>query len=345
MSIITINRPIDGHCHLRESTAFSRTLKDCSNKFSHVLAMPNLKTPIIDDKLLLQYKREVTSYLKEINSDLTVLYTIYATDKLNARTIKNIKDELFAVKLYPQGATTNSEHGISDLNKIYPLLAMLEEEQVPLLIHGEVNDENIDIFDREIVFIDKYLNNWVYKFPKLKIVLEHISSAASVDFILNSSTDNICASVTPHHLHANRNHLLSGGLKPDHYCLPILKEKSSQERLIEAVTSGSEKFYLGTDSAPHTQKSKYSACGCAGIYNSFHAIELYAQIFDEHNAIDKFDGFASKNFAKFHGIERSIDKIKLEKQSWECPKSLPYINNELLTPFKAGEEIKWKILS
>lgn len=343
MSIIVINRPIDGHCHLRESEAFSRTIDDNSGKFSHLVAMPNLKEPIINTNRLLAYKESVNQHLLNINSDLKVLFTLYATTSLDATTINQLKEDLFAVKLYPQGATTNSENGISNLDNMQPILELLEEAQVPLLIHGEVNDEKVDIFDREVVFIDKYLNNWLHKFPKLRVVLEHISTAASVEFILSNDSDNLAASVTPHHLHANRNHLLSGGLKPDNYCLPILKDRGSQEKLIQAVTSGDNRFYLGTDSAPHAQKDKYSACGCAGIYNSYHAIELYTEIFDQCNALDKLNDFASGSFARFHKIERSEDTLTIEKSSWKCPNELRYKENELITPFKAGETIQWKI--
>ncbi|MBT4962939.1 MAG: dihydroorotase [Francisellaceae bacterium] len=345
MSSITITRPIDGHCHLRENGAMKRTLVDSSNNFSHVVAMPNLHIPTTSAKLLYEYKSQIDSQLNLLGSNLKILYTLYASTQLNTQEISSCKDDLFAIKLYPQNVTTNAQAGISNLDDIYPLLEMIEESGIPLLLHGETNDPNVDIFDRELIFIDKYLNNWLHRFPQLKVVLEHISTTAAVEFITTSTSNLLAASVTPHHLHANRNSLLANGLKPDYYCLPILKAKACQEALIEAVTSGDNRFYLGTDSAPHSQQQKYSSCGCAGIYNSLHAIELYTEIFAEQNALDKLNDFASTNFAKFHNIESSNETITLEQSPWICPTSLPYKINEFITPFKAGEKISWKVIT
>ena len=269
---------------------------------------------------------------------------LYLTDQTSADEIRRAADSPFvhAVKLYPAGATTNSDAGVADLQSLYPTLAAMEEVGLPLLIHGEVTDTDIDIFDREKVFIDRHLAPITQKFPKLKVVLEHITTSDSVQFI-SAMPDNVAATITAHHLLFNRNDMLVGGIKPHYYCLPILKRNSHQDALREAATSGNPKFFLGTDSAPHTTANKEYSCGCAGIYTAHAAIELYAEVFEQLGALDRLEAFSSHFGPDFYSLPRNDDTITLEKKSWTVPAQLP-LGSDHLTPLRAGETIAWRVV-
>ena len=268
---------------------------------------------------------------------------MYLTDRTDADEIARAADSNFvhAIKLYPAGATTNSDAGVADLQSLYPTLAAMEEHDIPLLIHGEVTDHHIDIFDREKVFIDRHLAPIVDKFPKLRVVLEHITTKDAVDFITAAPT-TIAATITAHHLMFNRNDMLVGGIRPHYFCLPILKRNSHQKALRDAAISANPKFFLGTDSAPHTTANKENSCGCAGIYTGHAAIEFYTEVFEQLGALDRLEDFASHFGADFYRLPRNTDTITLEKKAWTVPSQLP-LGKEFLTPLRAGEEISWQV--
>jgi dihydroorotase len=271
--------------------------------------------------------------------------TLYLTDNTTRQDIINasIEEHVYAVKLYPAGATTNSESGVTNLSNVYSALEQMQKEGVPLLVHGEVTQDDIDIFDREAIFIETILMPLLAKFPELKVVLEHITTKDSVDFV-SSSQSTIGATITAHHLLANRNHMLVGGIKPHYYCLPVLKRKvPHQDALIAAATSGNPKFFLGTDSAPHYQNEKESACGCAGIFSAHAAIELYADAFEKANKLDMLEGFASKYGADFYGLKRNTETITLEKRPWTVPKSYSFSDSKVI-PFFAEEQLSWRLV-
>jgi dihydroorotase len=272
--------------------------------------------------------------------------TLYLTDNTSKQDIINVSNEkhVYAVKLYPAGATTNSESGVTNLSNVYPALEQMQKEGIPLLVHGEVTHDDIDIFDRERVFIETILEPLAAMFPGLKIILEHITTKDSVDFVTGSRS-TIAATITAHHLMANRNHMLVGGIKPHYYCLPVLKRKTPhQDALIAAATSGNPKFFLGTDSAPHYQKEKESACGCAGVFSAHAAIELYADAFEKANKLDMLEGFASNYGADFYGLKRNTEIITLEKRPWTVPKSYSFSDSKVI-PFLAEEQLSWRLVS
>jgi len=268
---------------------------------------------------------------------------LYLTDQTTAEDIRKAKAQgnVYACKLYPAGATTNSSSGVTDVKNVYSVLEAMQEEGMLLLIHGEVTTAEIDIFDREQVFIDTILAPLVKDFPDLKIVLEHITTKNAVDFV-QSAGENVAATITAHHLLYNRNHMLVGGIRPHYFCLPVLKRNTHQQALVEAATSGSDKFFLGTDSAPHPQHAKESACGCAGSYTAHAAIELYAEVFEQENALDKLEGFASLNGPRFYGLPVNDDKITLVKEAWSVPATMPF-GGDVVVPIRANEEINWKV--
>jgi len=290
---LTIPRPDDWHVHLRDEKVLATTVPDIARYFGRAIVMPNLKSPITTVEQALDYRERILQHVPKGNN-FQPLMTLYLNDSVSADTIKQAAETnvIPAAKLYPRGATTNSQFGSDDIEQLYPLFEAMQEVGMLLLIHGEVADDDIDVFDREQVFIDAVLDNIVKTFPKLRIVLEHISTAYAVDYI-KQAPSNLAATITAHHLWINRNDLLAGGLKPHNYCLPIVKHQSDQQALIQAAISGDQKFFLGTDSAPHSVLSKQSACGCAGIYTAHAAIELYAEIFEQHDALDKLADFAS----------------------------------------------------
>ena len=316
-----------------------------AKQMGRAIVMPNLSPPVKTVNQALAYRREIIAALSQ-SSTFDPLMTLYLTDTTSKQEIidASIEEHVYAVKLYPAGATTNSESGVTSLPKTYPVLEQMQKEGVPLLIHGEVTHSDIDIFDREAVFIDTILEPLVSMFPELKIVLEHITTKDSVEFV-SESKSTIGATITAHHLLANRNHMLVGGIKPHYYCLPVLKRKTPhQDALITAATSGSPKFFLGTDSAPNYQNEKESACGCAGIFSAHAAIELYAEAFEKVNKLDMLEGFASHFGADFYGLKRNREIITLEKRPWIVPKSYSFSNSKVI-PFLAEEQLSWRLVS
>lgn len=341
MNEIRILKPDDMHLHVRDGAIMANVIQDTARQFARAIIMPNLSDPIINAFKAEQYYRAI----KATSTDLEPLMTLYFTDQLSMIELDKVKHSphIHGVKLYPAGVTTNSESGIDSINDCFPIFEMMEKKGIPLLLHGEVNDPSVDIFDREKVFIDKYLTNICKQFPSLRIVFEHISTKEAVDFVSNSN-QLVSATITPQHILLNRNDLLVGGIKPHNYCLPIVKRSSHQKAVLNAAISGNPKFFLGTDSAPHFRSQKESACGCAGIYSARTALEFYAQIFDENNALDKLENFASKFGADFYGLPQNKGFITLTKKEYKVPSSI-LIENQELIPFYAGETLKWQLSS
>ena len=341
MNEIRILKPDDMHLHVRDGAIMANVIQDTARQFARAIIMPNLSDPIINAFKAEQYYRAI----KATSTDLEPLMTLYFTDQLSMIELDKVKHSphIHGVKLYPAGVTTNSESGIDSINDCFPIFEMMEKKGIPLLLHGEVNDPSVDIFDREKVFIDKYLTNICKQFPSLRIVFEHISTKEAVDFVSNSN-QLVSATITPQHILLNRNDLLVGGIKPHNYCLPIVKRSSHQKAVLNAAISGNPKFFLGTDSAPHFRSQKESACGCAGIYSARTALEFYAQIFDENNALDKLENFSSKFGADFYGLPRNKGFITLTKKEYKVPSSI-LIENQELIPFYAGETLKWQLSS
>jgi len=345
MEKVILTKPDDWHLHLRGGSVMKSVVGMSALQMGRAVIMPNLSPPITNTKQALKYHNEIIQALPK-GSKFIPLMVLYLTDKTTKNEIIDASNasEVYAVKLYPAGATTNSDSGVTSLKNIYPALEQMQKEDTPLLIHGEVTDADVDVFDREKVFIDRKLTKLVKDFPSLKIVLEHITTKDAVDFISECET-NIAATITPHHLLANRNHMLVGGIKPHYYCLPVLKRQSPhQESLIAAAVSGSPKFFLGTDSAPHEKHQKESSCGCAGIFSAHAAIELYAEAFDRVGKIEKLEGFASFFGADFYGLPRNQEKITLGKDTWRIPDSYNFSGSHVV-PFFAGEDLSWKLLT
>ena len=340
---IIITRPDDWHVHLRDGAALKAVLPDTAKQFARAIVMPNLRPPITATALAGEYRARILSALP-VGLNFEPLMTLYLTDNTTAEEIALAKASGFVhgVKLYPAGATTNSDAGVSDLSCCAKALEAMEKLGMPLLVHAEVTDPHVDVFDREKVFIDRHMTSLVKNYPKLKIVFEHITTKQAADFVTQSPS-NVAATITAHHLLLNRNDMFKGGINPHHYCLPILKREEHRLALVNAAISGNAKFFLGTDSAPHAKNTKEAACGCAGMYTAHAAIELYAEAFDNANALDKLEGFASFFGADFYGLPRNIDKITLEKTSWIAPEVL-LLGDETLVPFRAGQAIKWKII-
>jgi len=341
MNTLTIARPDDWHVHLRDGDALKTTVPDISRYFGRAIVMPNLVPPVTNAKLAEEYYQRI---IKESRSaTFKPLMVLYLTDQTTAADIKEANDSglVVAAKLYPAGATTNSSSGVTDVANIYHVLDEMDKVGMPLLIHGEVTSDDIDIFDREQVFIDSILKPLTAKYSSLKIILEHITTKNAVDFVKQAG-DNVAATITAHHLLFNRNHMLVGGIRPHYFCLPILKRNIHQQALIEAATSGSAKFFLGTDSAPHPQGAKESACGCAGSYTAHAAIELYAEVFDKENALDKLEAFSSINGANFYQLPVSSETITLTRSSWKVPATLAF-GKEQVVPIRANEEIHWQV--
>ena len=339
---LRLTQPDDWHLHLRDGETLSTTVPHSSRTFARAIVMPNLKPPVTTVEQALAYRQRIISNIPEGRS-FEPLMTLYLTEKLDPEEVQRAYDEqcVHAIKFYPAGATTNSESGVAELECVYPAIEEMAELGLPLLIHGEVTDEHVDIFDRERVFIDNVLSPLTQKFPKLKIVLEHITTKEAVDFV-NSQGDNVAATLTPHHLMLDRNDLLVGGVKPHYYCLPILKRSSHRRALIEAATSGSPKFFLGTDSAPHAIETKETSCGCAGIYSAHAALELYAEIFEAANALDKLEGFASFFGADFYKLPRNSAQITLSKNPLSVPAEYIFGDSTVI-PMRAGETVSWSI--
>lgn len=343
MTIIEITRPDDWHVHLRDGNALNTTVPAMGRYFGRAIVMPNLVPPVNTTEQALAYKARIMAAQADSPRQVEPLMVLYLTDSTTREEIQRAKAAgIAACKLYPAGATTNSASGVTDINNIYPALEAMQEQGMHFLLHGEVTDSHIDIFDREKAFIDSTLVQLAKDFPALKMVVEHITTRDAAEFVA-SANDNIAATITAHHLLYNRNHMLAGGIRPHFYCLPILKRNSHQEALIKAATSGSPKFFLGTDSAPHTQTSKESSCGCAGCYTAYAAIELYAEAFEEAGALDKLEAFASHFGPDFYGLPRNNDTIQLQKQPWQVPEHF-YLGDEPLIPLRAGESLQWQVI-
>lgn len=334
-------RPDDWHCHFRDQEALTTTVPHSARCFGRAIVMPNLRPPVTTVAAALDYRARIMATLPAANA-FQPLMTLYLTDTLPLAEIDRAaaSTEVAAVKYYPAGATTNSDSGVTAIDKVYPVLERMAEHGMPLLIHGEVTDPGVDIFDREQVFIDTVLAPLATRYPELKIVLEHITTRQAVEFV-ESAGNNVAATITVHHLLYNRNHLLAGGVRPHFYCLPILKRDLHQQALINAATSGSSKFFLGTDSAPHVKPSKETACGCAGIYTAPAALELYAEVFDSCGALDKLEGFASLHGPDFYGLPRNTGHITLIRQDWTMPADYP-LADSVVIPIRAGETLAWR---
>ena len=345
MKSISIIKPDDWHLHLRSGEAMRSVVGMSAAQMGRAIVMPNLVPPVKNTEQARTYHSEIIAALPK-DSVFKPLMVLYLTDNTSVLDIREAAraSEVYAAKLYPAGATTNSDSGVSDIAHIYPALETMQKAGMPLLLHGEVTDPQVDVFDREVVFIETILSQIVRDFPGLNIVLEHITTKDAVDYV-SSTPENVGATITPHHLLANRNHMLAGGIKPHYYCLPILKRKQPhQDALLGAATSANPKFFLGTDSAPHDKHAKESACGCAGIFSAHAAIELYAMAFDGVGAIEKLEGFASKFGPDFYSLPRNSETITLEKQSWTVPGSYDFGSSKVL-PFLYGDEITWRIRS
>ncbi|MCS6208443.1 dihydroorotase [Shewanella baltica] len=342
MTTITITRPDDWHIHLRDGAQLKDTVRDISRYMGRAIVMPNLVPPAIDTETALTYYDRIKTQVPA-GSQFEPLMVLYLTDKTSPDEIRKAKasGKIVAAKLYPAGATTNSDSGVTDLKNIYPALEAMQDVGMLFLVHGEVTDSSIDIFDRERVFIENILSKIVADFPDLKIVLEHITTKDAVDFVTQAS-DNVAATITAHHLLYNRNHMLAGGIRPHFYCLPILKRNTHQQALLAAAASGSKKFFLGTDSAPHAKDKKEAACGCAGSYTAHAAIELYAEAFESVNALDKLEAFASFNGPDFYNLPRNADTITLVKKPWDVPATYP-LGDTNVVPIRAGEAIDWQV--
>ncbi len=340
MTTLTLTRPDDWHIHLRDGEQLKDTVNDAGRYMGRAIIMPNLVPPVTDVTGALSYYDRIQAVN---NTQLEPLMVLYLTETTTADDIRAAKasGKVVAAKLYPAGATTNSDSGVTDVKRIYPVLEAMQDVGMLLLIHGEVTDTAIDIFDREKTFIDRTLRGLVADFPELKIVLEHITTKDAVDFV-ESASSNVAATITAHHLLYNRNHMLAGGIRPHFYCLPILKRNIHQDALLKAATSGSPKFFLGTDSAPHTKDKKEAACGCAGSYTAHAAIELYAEAFEMMDALDKLEGFASHFGPDFYGMPRNTDTITLVKSPWQVPEYYP-LGGDKVVPIRAGETISWQV--
>ena len=340
---LTLLRPDDWHIHLRDGAVLPHTVADVARTFARAIIMPNLVPPVRNAAEADAYRQRILA-ARPAGSAFQPLMVLYLTDLTSAADVRAAKASGFvhAAKLYPAGATTNSDSGVTSIDKISAALEAMAEVGLPLLVHGEVTRSEVDVFDREKAFIDEHLVRVVERFPSLKVVFEHITTSDAVQFVQSASA-NVAATITVHHLLYNRNHMLVGGVRPHFYCLPILKRNTHQEALLDAATSGNSKFFLGTDSAPHTKHAKEAACGCAGCYTAYAAIELYAEAFEQRNALDKLEGFASLHGPDFYGLPRNTDRITLVREDWIAPTSLP-LGEHTVIPLRAGEQLRWRLL-
>lgn len=341
MTTFTLTRPDDWHVHLRDGDVLQDTVRDISRYNGRALIMPNTVPPVTTTEMALAYRERILA--AKPRAHFQPLMTLYLTDNTSPDEIGKAKASgaIVAAKLYPAGATTNSDSGVTDPKKIYPVLQAMQQEGLLLLVHGEVTTQDVDIFDREKTFLETVLAPIVNDFPNLKIVLEHITTAEAVAFV-KQARENVAATITAHHLLFNRNHMLVGGIRPHFYCLPILKRATHQDALVAAATSGNKKFFLGTDSAPHAQGQKESACGCAGSYTAHAALELYAEVFEKQAKLENLAAFASYNGPDFYGLPRNVDTVTLTKQAWSVPNTMPFGNN-MVVPIRAGESIHWTV--
>ncbi len=341
MQSITLTRPDDWHIHLRDDAYLPRTVRDAARYFGRAIVMPNLVPPVTDVPAAKSYRERILTHAPQ---GFEPLMTLYLTDDTDAATVEAASqaDFVHAFKLYPAGATTNSASGIQEIELLFPLFEAMEKHDVVLSIHGEVTDAGVDIFDREAVFIDTMLAKIVDAFPGLRIILEHITTREAVQFVRDSH-DLVAATITAHHLLFNRNDMLVGGMRPIHYCLPVLKRDIHQAALVEAATSGDSAFFLGTDSAPHPRHAKENACGCAaGCYTAHAAIELYAEVFAAEEKIDQLEGFASHYGADFYRLPRNTDMISLAAEAWTVPEHFRFGDDELI-PTRSNESVSWRV--
>ena len=340
---ITLTRPDDWHLHLRDGDVLRDIVPHTAARFARAIVMPNLKPPVTTTEQARAYRERI---LKAVPSRMSFnpLMTLYLTESTPAEEILRARDSgiVKAVKYYPAGATTNSDSGVTDMRRVYPVLEVMAREGMPLLVHGEVTDPSVDVFDREAVFIERVLLPLLSDIPTLKVVFEHITTRHAVDLVMQTP-DRLGATITPQHLLMNRNAIFRGGLNPHHYCLPVLKREQHRLALVKAATSGDARFFLGTDSAPHARTAKETACGCAGMYSANAAIEFYAQVFDEVGAMDRLEAFASCNGPDFYGLPRNTDTITLERKPWRVPSVLGYGREELV-PMAAGETLSWRLV-
>ncbi len=341
MDTLTLTRPDDWHIHLRDGAALALTVPHVARCFGRAIVMPNLAPPVTGWVAAQAYRRRILDHVPA-GADFEPLMTLYLTDRTELGEIQRAAEKgIAAAKLYPAGATTNSDSGVTAVENIRRVLEAMESCDLPLLIHGEVTAPEVDVFDRERVFIERVLEPLVQRYPGLRIVLEHITTRAAVDFV-RAAPKNVAATITPHHLLLNRNAIFAGGVRPHHYCLPVLKREEDRLALLAAATSGSPKFFLGTDSAPHERLRKEAACGCAGIYSAHAAIELYAEAFEEAGALDRLEGFASHHGADFYRLPRSGKRITLQRREWTVPERYPLGEGSLI-PLRAGGQMRWEI--
>ena len=340
---LTLTRPDDWHLHLRDDALMHSVLPGTARQFARAIVMPNLRPPVTTTEQALAYRTRILAALPQ-GMTFEPLMTLYLTDNTRAEEVRKAKASGFihAVKLYPAGATTNSDAGVTSLRKTYAALEEMQRCVMPLLVHGEVTDPAVDVFDREAVFIERMLQPLLKDLPNLRVVFEHITTKDAAQFMA-SAPDNIAATITAHHLLYNRNALLAGGIRPHYYCLPVLKRETHREALVQAAISGNRKFFLGTDSAPHAQHTKETACGCAGCYTAHAAIELYTEAFEAAGALDKLEGFASFYGADFYNLPRNTQQINLRKEEWQVPATVGFGEHRLV-PLRAGEMVKWKVV-
>jgi dihydroorotase len=340
---LEITRPDDWHLHLRDGDALASVVAHSARQFARAIVMPNLKPPVTTVALAEDYRRRILASLLK-GSRFQPLMTLYLTENTPVEEIARAKasDSVFAVKYYPAGATTNSDSGVRELSRVYAVLEAMQKHELPLLMHGEVTDPDIDIFDRERVFIERHLLPLQARFPGLRMVLEHITTRDAVDFV-RSAPANLAATITAHHLLLNRNAIFQGGINPHHFCLPILKREGHRAALVKAATSGDAHFFLGTDSAPHTRAAKETSCGCAGIFTAHAAIELYAEAFEQAGRLDRLEAFASFHGPDFYRLPRNQDRIALERTPWIVPDEYP-LASSTCRPMRAGESLAWSMV-
>jgi dihydroorotase len=342
-NLISLARPDDWHLHLRDGALLAAVLPDTARRFARAIVMPNLKPPVTHTSEARAYRERILAALPD-GASFEPLMTLYLTEATTADDIAEARDSGFvhAVKYYPAGATTNAASGVTEMRRVYRVFEAMQKHGMPLLIHGEVTDPAIDIFDREAVFIERHLVPLTRDFPELRVVLEHITTADAAAFVREAPA-NIGATITPHHLLLNRNAIFAGGLRPHHYCLPVLKRERHRQALVTAAISGNPSFFLGTDSAPHPRHAKESACGCAGIYSAHAAIEFYAEVFEAAGALDRLEAFASHYGADFYGLPRNRDRITLERHAWRVPEQVPFGDAQGV-PLRAGGTVAWRLV-
>jgi len=343
MDTLTLTRPDDGHLHVRDGDALRSVVPHSARQFARAIIMPNLRPPVIATQQALAYRARILDAVPS-GQDFQPLMTLYLTDLTPPAEIARAKESghIHAVKLYPAGATTNADAGVTALQKVEPVLEAMQAQGMPLLVHGEITDPEVDLFDREAVFIERVLIPLIRDFPELKVVMEHITTQEAADYVRDAPA-TVAATITAHHLLYNRNALFQGGIRPHYYCLPVLKRERHRQALVAAAISGNPKFFLGTDSAPHPRRGKETACGCAGCYTAHAALELYAEAFASAGALDKLEAFASFHGADFYRLPRNTDVIALQRLATPVPESFPFGDDELI-PLCAGERLNWRLM-